>query len=502
MINQVISDLIEYAKIHLGLPKADEEYATNLLMTKFALNEIKPCWVNKKKIAEMASPDELLAEVKEYALNNGLIEEGEEEFFTSDVLDMLSPRPSAVVEKFNELHEKSPAAAFDMLYDLGVKNDYVKASAIAKNEYWQTTTTRIPIEITINLSKPEKNNKLTAKLRNVSAGYPKCMLCKENVGYVGQGRTRRNMRVIPLRLAGEDWFWQFSPYAYFYQHGIAINRKHTPMALTEKTTRKLLDFVDYAPDYCIGSNAPLPIVGGSILAHEHFQGGKHVFPMFLCDKGEEICKTENGVSVYLPDWYNSVILLEGADKNALCDAAAGILNTWLDYSDESVGIIAKTDAPHNTLSPIARKTENGYQVYLLLRNNRCDETHPDGIFHAHKEYHNIKSESIGLIEAMGRFILPGRLHRQLKEVRKFLTGENTEIGEDMKIHAGMIRILTEKYGTENSENEAERLVTTYVENVCENILDNTAVFKRDEKGKAAFGRFLSACGLIGKQCEA
>lgn len=495
MINQTISDLIAYAKIHLGLPEADEAYVSNLLMTKFSLNEIKPCWVNAKKIAAMTSPDELLAGVKEYALKNALIEEGEEEFFTSDVLDMLSPCPSVVTEKFKELHETSPEAAFDMLYDLGVKNDYVKASAIAKNEYWQTTTTRIPIEITINLSKPEKNNKLTAKLRNVSAGYPKCMLCRENVGYVGQGRTRRNMRTVPLRLAGEDWFWQFSPYAYFYQHGIAINAKHTPMELTEKTVAKLLDFVDYAPEYCIGSNAPLPIVGGSILAHEHFQGGKHVFPMFTCEKGERIARTAEGVDAYLPDWYNSVILLEGGDKKALCAVAERVLNAWLSYSDESVGIIAKTDAPHNTLSPIVRKVSEGYQVYLLLRNNRCNDEHPDGIFHAHKQYHNIKSESIGLIEAMGRFILPGRLHRQLREVRKFLTGENTEITEDMQIHAEMIASLTEKYGTVLSEKEAEEAVTAYVENVCENILKNTAVFKDDEAGKAAFARFLQACGL-------
>lgn len=494
MIYQSICDLIGYAEAHLGLPEADETYVSNLLMQKFGLNEMKPCWVNAKKIAALTCPDEILSPLKEYALKNGLIAEGEEEFFTSELLDMLSPRPSQVIEKFNELHKTSPAAAFDMLYDLGVKNDYVKSSAIAKNEYWQTTTTRIPIEITINLSKPEKNNKLTAKLRNVSSGYPKCMLCKENVGYEGQGRTRRNMRTVPLTLAGEKWFWQFSPYAYFYQHGIAINLAHTPMELTDKTTRKLLDFVDFAPDYCIGSNAPLPIVGGSILAHEHFQGGRHVFPMFLCDKGEPIYQS-GGVSAYLPDWYNSVILFEGEDKDALCAAAANVLEKWLTYSDESVGVVAQTDAPHNTLSPIVRKTENGYQVYLLLRNNRCDERHPDGIFHAHKEYHNIKSESIGLIEAMGRFILPGRLHRQLREIRKFLTGEITEICEDMQIHADAIRALTQKYGTSLSEEEARNAVTAYVENVCENILDNTAVFKHDEAGKAAFGRFLAYCGI-------
>lgn len=494
MINQSLSDLLTYAKIHLHLSETDEAYVTNVLMEKLALSEFEPCWVNARKIAELRSPDSVVAPVLAYAKEHGLVEDGEEEFFTSDVLDVLSPRPSASLAAFQTAYEASPALAFDYLYDLGVKNDYVKFSAIEKNKCWTADSTANKIEITINLSKPEKNNKLTAKLRNVSSGYPKCMLCKENVGYVGQGRTRRNMRTVPLKLAGESWFWQYSPYAYFYQHGIAINEKHTPMVLTVKTFEKLLDFVDYAPQFFIGSNAPLPIVGGSILAHEHFQGGNHVFPMFKAPVRHELVSPVEGVNAYLPDWYNSVILLKGKEKSAVIAAAERILNEWLSYSDETVGILAETDAPHNTLAPIARKTDGEYNLYLLLRNNRQDETHPDGIFHAHKEYHNIKSESIGLIEAMGRFILPGRLDKQLKEAEKFLTGENTEIAENMSIHADMISSLLKEYGNDLTSDAAREAVKRRVESVCENILLNTAVFKPDKQGETAFFRFLERCG--------
>ena len=493
-MNKALSDLLAYAKIHLGMKEEDGVYLSNCLIERLGLDSFEPCPADEAEIAALPCPDRVTAPLLGYAREKGLAEEGEEEFFTSGLLDLLTPRPSEVEEKFSRDYAESPEKAFDGLYDLGVKNDYVKFSAIARNKYWLAESTKNKIEITINLSKPEKNNKLTAKLRNVSSGYPKCMLCRENVGYVGQGRTRRNMRTVPLKLAGEDWFWQYSPYAYFYQHGIAVNAKHTPMVLDGKTFAKLLDFVDYAPQYFIGSNAPLPIVGGSILAHEHFQGGKHVFPMFLAPTAAELSSPLPGVSASVPDWYNSVILLKSTEKAALVAAAEKILDAWVGYSDERVNIVAYTDAPHNTLAPIARRAGAGYELYLLLRNNRCDEKYPDGIFHAHREYHNIKSESIGLIEAMGRFILPGRLDRQLKEVEKFLTGENTALSEDMAIHKDMVASLLAEYGSGLSAGEAEKAVRRRVEQVCENILDNTAVFKHDEEGRAAFSRFLDVCG--------
>ena len=498
MIYQAISDLLTYAKLHLSLPEEDTVYAANVLKDKFQLSDFKPCWTNEKRISALDCPDTVLAPLVAYALENGVIEEGEEEFFTSDLLDTLSPRPSETIAKFRESYFESEEKAFDELYDLGVKNDYVKLSAIRKNLEWNAKNTRLPIEVTVNLSKPEKNNKQVAKMRNVSAGYPKCMLCKENLGYVGQGRTRRNMRTVPITLAGEKWFWQFSPYAYFYQHGIAINECHTPMTVNDKTLQKVLDFVDIAPQYCLGSNAALPIVGGSILGHEHFQGGKWEFPMFKVGTKFALSCPVEGVEASVIDWYNSVVLLVGEDKAAVVSAGEKILNAWLSYTDSSVEIFAKTDAQHNTLAPIARKIDGRYYLYLQLRNNRCNEEHPDGIFHAHKEYHNIKSESIGLIEAMGRFILPGRLDYQLKEIEKFLTGENTEVAENMQIHADAIAMLVEKYGTNNTAKKAHETVLAYVEEVCENILENTAVFKADEKGTTAFKRFLRSAGYRAK----
>ncbi len=495
MIQKHVSNLLEYAKLHLGLSEVDTVYEANRLAEKLALTSYDAISPDTEWIKTLDCPDAILAPILAYALEKGLVEEGEEEFFTSEILDMVSPLPSKTISDFNEKYAVSPDDAFNMLYDLGVKNDYVKLSAIRKNIEWVAATTKNKLEITINLSKPEKSNKMVAKMRNVSAGYPKCMLCRENVGYVGQGRTRRNMRTVPLKLAGEDWFWQFSPYAYFHQHGIAINFEHTPMALTAKTFTKLLDFVDYAPQYFIGSNACLPIVGGSILAHEHFQGGKATFPMFLAPEMEELKTPIQGVSACVLDWYNNVILLKGKDKESVAKMGERILDEWVKYDDESVGVFSYTTAQHNALAPIVQKTKDGYKLYMQLRNNRCDDAHPDGIFHAHKEYHNIKSEAIGLIEAMGRFILPGRLDYQLKEVEKFLTGENSEIAENMLIHTDMIHDLIKKHGNQLSAEEAHTIVMERVEWVCERILENTAVFKNDEQGKAAFDRFLTVCGI-------
>lgn len=494
MIEQAISDLLTYAKLHLHLSPGDLVYCSNVVSERLGLTSFAFQKVDEKEISALTCPDCVIAPIVSYALEQGICEEGEEEFFSSEILDLLSPKPSQTNEAFRVLYEKDAKSAFDYLYDLGVKNDYVKKSAIEKNKIWTAEKTKNKIEITINLSKPEKNNKQTALLKNAPTGYPKCMLCEENVGYIGQGRTRRNMRVVPVKLAGEDWFWQFSPYAYFYQHGIAVNKTHTPMVLNEKTFEKLLDFVDVAPHYFIGSNAPLPIVGGSILAHEHFQGGAHVFPMFKTKTRTSLVSQNKEITATIPDWYNSVILLESENKSALVKEGGKILEKWLSYSDESVGIYARTDAPHNTIAPITRKNGEKYQLYLLLRNNRCDEKHPDGIFHAHSEYHNIKSESIGLIEAMGRFILPGRLLKQLAEVENVLTGEAKELSENAKIHQAMTDELLKKTSGRLSKEQAHQTVIDRIEKTCEHILENTAVFKDDDEGRSAFLRFLSACG--------
>ena len=500
MIFESIKKLVTYGLESGLIEESDRVYTTNRLLEALDLEEYD-------EPAEEFSDVDLestLKELLDYAVEKGLTENSivYRDLFDTKLMGLLTPRPSEVDTKFWGLYNhQSAKVATDYFYKLSQDTDYIRRYRVKKDMRWIAPTEYGDLDITINLSKPEKDPKAiaAAKLAKQS-GYPKCLLCYENVGYAGRVNSpaRQNHRVISLKINGTDWGLQYSPYVYYNEHCILFNKKHTPMVIDRSAFEKLFDFVRQFPHYFIGSNADLPIVGGSILSHEHFQGGKHSFPMFKAPTALELVSPDAGVKASLPDWYNSVVLLQGKDKGAIVALAEKVLGKWLDYSDESVGIIAKTDAPHNTLAPIARKEGGEYFLYLLLRNNRCDEENPDGIFHAHKEYHNIKSESIGLIEAMGRFILPGRLDYQLKEVEKFLTGENKEIAENMTIHKDMISSLLKEYGDKLSEEQAHEAVFGRVEKVCESILDNTAVFKRDERGRAAFLRFLSECGFSAK----
>lgn len=499
-IHLSIENLLVYAQSHLLLDDLDVVYVRNALLSELNVEDYVQYETDVDAIDAMTAPDEVLGPIVDYAVANGIIGEDDREKFGDKIMSLVSLKPSEVADMFQSLHDQSPAKAFDWLYDYSIKNDYVKASKIARNKHWEAKGTKGKLEITINLSKPEKSNKDVAAARNAkTSGYPACAICKENEGYSGHGTYRRTLRAVPLELGGEEWFWQFSPYAYFTQHGIAINLEHTPMKVDSSTIDKLLDFVDYAPSYFIGCNAALPIVGGSILSHDHFQGGLKQLPMHRAAAAKRYKSAEYPyVDVCTLDWYNSVIRLTSDSRKAIAGLASKILAAWHDYSDESVGVIAKTSEQHNSVTPIARKENGKYVVELILRNNRTDETYPDGIFHVHPEYHNIKSESIGLIEAMGLFILPGRLDRQLAEVEKYLTREigydRAALADDMKIHADMIERLMKEY-PKCSAVEAALNVKDEVNRICECILDNTAVFKRDEAGAAAFDKFLSALGL-------
>ncbi len=504
IIDASIERLLQYAQSHLLLDDLDVVYKRNVLLDLLGLKEYTVYEVEYDAIDAMETPDEVLSPIISYALEKGIIQPGQEEYFGNKVMDIVSLTPSGIVDIFDELHESSPAKAFDWLHDYCIKNDYIKASRIAKNKHWEAKSTKGKLEITINLSKPEKNNKDTAKLVGAKpSGYPACMICKENEGCANN--LRQNLRTIPLEMGGEDWFWQFSPYAYFNQHGIAINGEHTPMKVDKSTVRKLLDFIDYAPStYFIGCNAALPIVGGSILTHDHFQGGGKVLPMHKATALNKY-KSEDYpyIETYVLDWYNSVIRLVSTNKNMLIEYAGDIIDAWKNYDDESVGIVHATDKQHNAVTPIARKCKDknkndAYCVELILRNNRTDEKYPDGIFHVHPEYQNIKSESIGLIEAMGLFILPARLDRQLKEVQEYLIGarkyDKKALAEDMQVHARMIEKLM-KENPKCTPAEAPLIIKDEVNSVCEHILDNTAVFKKDEEGAAAFDRFLESVGI-------
>ncbi len=502
IIHSQIEQLLTYAQAHLLLDDLDVIYVRNRLLAMLGVEDYVQYEVDEDAIDEMTCPDDVLNPIVDYAVANGIIGEDERERFGNDVMDLVSLRPSQVVEMFEDLYDQSPAKAFDWLHDYGVKNDYIKATKIARNKHWEAKSTKGKLEITINLSKPEKNNKDTAKLLTAkkAASYPACMICEENAGYAGHGVYRQSLRAVPLELGGEEWFWQFSPYAYFNQHGIAINREHTPMKVNPQTIIKLLDFVDYNPNYFIGCNAALPIVGGSILNHDHFQGGLKLLPMH---KAAPLTAYKSGeypyVEISVLDWYNSVIRLASDSRKTVAELAGKIVEAWKVYSDESAGVIANDGEQHNAVTPIARKADGKYVVELILRNNRTSEEFPDGIFHVHPENQNIKSEAIGLIEAMGLFILPARLDRQLAEAEQYVSRAVKYPGadglaDDMKPHAAMIERLMKENG-KCTPAEAAVVIKEEVNRVCEDILDNTAVFKKDEAGVAAFERFMLSLGL-------
>jgi UDPglucose--hexose-1-phosphate uridylyltransferase len=529
-IAREIEKLLYYSVWHLDLDLYDKIYARNALMEFFGITEASNDVLTEEeegKIKEALVPDEVLRPIGEYAVANKMCEGFELPNFFGKVMGFVTPAPSIVRDRFFHLatydygwelgdnrYEERIEKACDYLYGLCIKNNYIQKTAVDKNLYWKVDTDKGYIEVTVNLSKPERSNEETAKLLTMKAsGYPKCMLCPENMGYFGGARqgTRQNMRYIPVTLDGEEWFWQYSPYLYYDEHCVIISEKHTPMKVDASTVRKLLDFVEVYPHYFAGSNASLPIVGGSILDHEHFQGGKHLMPVHNArTRTKYKSKRFDGVEISEVDWYNSVLRLESKDRKVLAEAVTHVIETWKDYRDESVGIIEKTDAVHNAVTPIARVKGGGtlskkgggvYSMDLILRNNRCSEEHPTGIFHAHKQYHNIKKESIGLIEAMGMFILPGRLQRETSEMKLYLTGEKTFNEKEFSLgtasaHIHLMKELLEKHGHKNTAEKAEQQIKDAINHICVEILKNTAVFKPDETGRKAWERFVEKLGII------
>lgn len=496
--------LLYFAKKYLHLPETDEIYTRNLLLGLFKVSAPAE-EANVSDLDGVDRPDILVSEIESYAAENGLIKEGEEDLYSSFILGLLTPPPSVVNENFSALLKSGPADATAYLYRLSVMNNYIRKSAIEKNVGWICDDGKTGIEVTVNLSKPEKDNKDIAKLLKAKdeKKYPRCALCGENEGYYGSPThpPRTNLRTVSVRLGGEDWFVQYSPYAYFEEHCIAVNRNHVPMKISADTPVKLLDFVDIFHDYFIGSNAALPIVGGSILNHEHYQGGKHFMPMLRADILTPL-KASDGITAGIVDWYNSVLRIESEDRKKIEKLAARIIAEWENYTDERVGILARTNAPHNTLSPICYRKNGGYTMDLILRNNRTSEEYPDGIYHAHPEHFNIKKEGIGLIEAMGQFILPGRLKRQNAEICDILTGKQkydpaaiADPASDLFVHRHMVEKLVGTYGTALREDEAEKNLREHINGILKEILNATAVFKNDAEGKAAFLRFAAKAGL-------
>lgn len=509
----LIEKLLKYAETFLHLKKRDETYFRNLLLKEFRLAEPYYGEPHLGYIEKLDVPDEITEEVAAFAVENGLATEESKERYSTYIMGILSPLPSEVNERFYELKGKyGIEKACGYLYDLSVKNDYVKKTAISKNLKWEYKDGARVLEITVNLSKPEKDNKEIAKLLSVpktDRKYPQCFLCKENEGFEGTSNhpARENIRTVSLTMGNESWFVQYSPYAYYNEHLIAISERHVPMHIKADTIDKVLDFVDFFPNYMIGSNAALPIIGGSILNHEHFQGGGHIMPMHKAPvKTEYYCDKYPAVKIGRVDWYNSAIRLCSKDRESLSALSKEIVAAWETFSYADCGIFAETDGVrHNSCSPIARKTEDGYIMDFILRNNITSEEYPDGVFHAHPEYHNIKKEGIGLIEAMGLFILPGRLKKQLDMIADILCG-NAEYDEKtisdpanyLYAHRNMIKKLYAKTQGGTVKSAAEDIVREEVNVTCKNILGNTAVFKDDENGDRGFDEFLKTVGIVRK----
>ena len=459
----------------------------------------------------MSVPDVSFNEIKDYAIENNIAEDDvQANLFASFVMGTLTQNPAEINQTFKYLKEKMGAqSACDYLYKLSVMNNYIQKTAISKNMLWEYADGDNVLEITINLSKPEKDNKDIAKLKVApkdTTKYPMCPLCAENEGFFGtySHPPRANLRTVTIPIGGSPWCLQYSPYAYYDEHCIVFNKEHVDMKMTRETISNLLDFIELFPNYFVGSNSDLPIVGGSILNHEHYQGGKHEMPMHKAKPLATLsCENFPDVEICILNWYNSAIRLTSYNRNTLCQLGGDIVEAWKKYSDESVGVInGEGDQRHNTCTPIARYLPDGkFCLEIILRNNVQTEEYPDGVFHAHPEHHNIKKEGIGLIEAMGLYILPGRLKTQIEQIVSILCGESSFNASSLKekdplyVHKGMIAKLMSENPDLNDPNKAREIVYDFINKTCVAILENTAVFKKDENGVIAFRRFLNVLAI-------
>lgn len=413
-----------------------------------------------------------------------------------ELMDLITPIPSVLNQRFNEMYAQDKKRAIADFYELSKSNDYVKTKAIAKNIYFKTPTDYGNLEITINLSKPEKDPKQIALAKKLApSGYPLCQLCMENEGYYGRvdHPARTNHRIVRFNLGEEVWGFQYSPYAYFNEHCIFLDGKHEPMVISKETFSNLLEIVEKFPGYFAGSNADLPIVGGSILTHEHYQGGCHVFAMEEApvEKSFRFAGFEN-VSAGIVKWPMSVIRLNGSDKAELVALSAKILDSWRKYSDEKVNVKAfDGDVLHHTITPIARMKNGNYELDLVLRDNQTSEEYPDGIFHPHKDVQHIKKENIGLIEVMGLAILPPRLKDELAEVGKHILGTSNEMKEYHRVWADEIK---QNHPEATAENITE-IVNQETGKVFARVLEDAGVYKRNKQGQEAFMRFVENVGL-------
>ncbi|HEM5988806.1 TPA: UDP-glucose--hexose-1-phosphate uridylyltransferase [Streptococcus suis] len=447
---------------------------------------------------ELTDLIELKEELLAHGVGTGFVGEllEEQDMVGACLMDLITPSPSQVNRDFWQTYQDSPEQAVADFYALSKRNDYIKVAAVAKNIYYQTPTDYGNLEITINLSKPEKDPKAIAAARLAKASnYPQCLLCMENEGYQGRINhpARANHRIIRLDLGQEKWGFQYSPYAYYNEHAIFLNQEHVPMVISSQTFEQLLNLLDIFPDYFVGSNSDLPISGGSILTHNHYQGGRHSFAMEKAPiERQLVFDGFESVSAGIVKWPMSVIRLSSADKLALLGLATKILEKWRSYSDDSVQIKAETDGtPHHTITPIARKRGDVYELDLVLRDNQTSEEFPDGIYHPHPDVQHIKKENIGLIEVMGLAILPPRLKAELAEVKKYLLGQASQVAAYHQPWAD--RLKTEHPVV--TEETAEEVIRASVGQIFARVLEDAGVYKRTPEGQAAFMRFVEFVGI-------
>ena len=493
MICDEIGALLAYALEKGLIEPEDEIWARNALLDALALDAWEPAG---EKAGE--GLEAILRAILDDAAARGLIDGGitSRDLLDARLMGILTPRPSAVVAKFRALHAESPEKATDWYYALSGDTDYIRRYRVVKDLKWKAPTEYGEIDITINLSKPEKDPRAIAAARSAKpSGYPKCLLCREAEGYAGRVDypARGNHRLIPLTLGGEDWFLQYSPYVYYHEHCIVLSAAHRPMKVDRGSFRRLLDFVTLFPHYMIGSNADLPIVGGSILSHDHFQGGRYEFAMARAGVEQELSFPGFAdVTAGIVRWPMSVIRLRCADSERLVELADRILKAWRAYSDESVGVFAETGGEmHNTITPIARRRGEDFELDLVLRNNLTTAEHPLGVFHPHAELHHIKKENIGMVEVMGLAVLPGRLIDELRELaRRLVSGEDLTASPLTEKHAQWGEELKKKYRF--TPENADEILRREVGEAFKTVLEHAGVFKRDEAGRAAFLRFAAS----------
>ena len=491
-INTAICALLNYAESTQLIDKLDRAYSANKLMELLQMNEY-----TEENVSDYSLP-EILSSICDYAYNNKIIESNSvvyTDLFDTKVMGALMPRPSEVVSTFEALYEESPELATDYFYKLSIDSNYIRKDRIERDLKWKTESEYGDIDITVNLSKPEKDPKAIAAAKLLpQSGYPKCLLCHENEGYEGNlsKPARQNLRQIPFDMAGTDWYLQYSPYVYYNEHCIALSSLHTPMKIDRSSFAKLLSFVNHFPHYFIGSNADLPIVGGSILSHDHMQGGRYSFAMEKAPLEKKISFVGfEDVEAGIVKWPMSVIRLVGGDRNRLVELADKILVAWRNYTDEEAFVYHKTNSePHNTITPIARRRGEMFELDLVLRNNITTDDNPLGVYHPHSEHHNIKKENIGLIEVMGLAVLPARLKDEIADMKEaILSGKDFSAIESIEKHNDWFLKFKDNYTF--TEENTENIIKEEIGKTFVRVLKDAGVFKDTAEGRKYFDRFIS-----------